>query len=244
MNLTPKFDQRSPGLIVGYVREPDWATENGDIRLWCADCLEILPTLSGVDAVVTDPPYGVGKADWDESFPTSWYSLAMQVCRGTCFIMPGNSALPQCLEMVNGDYQDVFVIWLSNGMTLGPVSFGNWIPVVVAQRERKHLGNQNHLRCVVDASERIEHPSPKPLSAMVKLIAVHTESGVSILDPFMGSGTTGVACIRTGRRFIGIEKEPKYFDIAVKRITDELNRTALFEKPPEIIQRSLLEDRP
>ncbi len=55
---------------------------------------------------------------------------------------------------------------------------------------------------------------------------------------FMGSGTTGVACVRTGRRFIGIEKEPRYFDIAVKRIEAELNRAPLFEPPP-MIQKTL-----
>jgi site-specific DNA-methyltransferase (adenine-specific)/modification methylase len=54
-----------------------------------------------------------------------------------------------------------------------------------------------------------------------------------ILDPFMGSGTTGVACVRTGRKFTGIEIEPKYFDIACKRIRDEYERLALFEPPPE-----------
>jgi site-specific DNA-methyltransferase (adenine-specific) len=65
---------------------------------------------------------------------------------------------------------------------------------------------------------------------------------VTILDPFMGSGTTGVACIRTGRRFIGIEKEPKYFEIAVKRIEAELQRHTLFEEPPKIVQRSLIDE--
>jgi len=62
----------------------------------------------------------------------------------------------------------------------------------------------------------------------------------TIADPFMGSGTTGVACVRTGRRFIGIEKEPKYFEIAVRRIEAELNRAPLWEEKPKI-QRSFAE---
>jgi DNA modification methylase len=86
------------------------------------------------------------------------------------------------------------------------------------------------------------HPCPKPDTWMQWLCNLSSRSGDTILDPFMGSGTTGVACIRTGRRFIGIEKEPKYFAIAVKRIEAELSRNALFEKPPQIVQRSLLED--
>ena len=70
------------------------------------------------------------------------------------------------------------------------------------------------------------HKSQKPLKLILGLIA-ELDAQV-ILDPFMGSGTTGVACVRTGRSFIGIEKEPKYFDIAVKRIEAELNRFPLF----------------
>ena len=62
------------------------------------------------------------------------------------------------------------------------------------------------------------HPTPKPVHLMEEWVRDFTDSDETILDPFMGSGTTGVACIRTGRQFIGIEKEPKYFDIAVKRI--------------------------
>lgn len=64
----------------------------------------------------------------------------------------------------------------------------------------------------------------------------------TILDPFMGSGTTGVACIRLGRKFIGIERERKYFDIAVKRITEELDRLRLFEPPPVIVQRTMFDN--
>jgi DNA modification methylase len=71
--------------------------------------------------------------------------------------------------------------------------------------------------------------------------AVVTDTAfLSVLDPFMGSGTTGVACVRTGRKFIGIEKEPKYFDIAVKRIEAELSRMPLFEDAPAVVQKELL----
>ena len=84
-----------------------------------------------------------------------------------------------------------------------------------------------------------DHPHEKPVSLMAELID-KVPSGITILDPFMGSGTTGVACARTGRRFIGIEKEPKYFDIAVKRIEAELNRFPLFEDTRKLTQTSLL----
>jgi site-specific DNA-methyltransferase (adenine-specific) len=79
--------------------------------------------------------------------------------------------------------------------------------------------------------KQTEHPNEKPIALMRKLVCLSAESKDTVLDPFMGSGTTGVACIRTGRKFIGIEIDPTYFDIAVKRIEAELNRAPLFDKP-------------
>ena len=79
----------------------------------------------------------------------------------------------------------------------------------------------------------------KPVELMLRLIGDYSRTGETILDPFMGSGTTGVACIRTDRKFIGIEREPKYFDIACKRIQQayDLKCSELpFEKPPSTSQ--------
>lgn len=221
------------------VYQDRWQSEDGAVTLYLGDCLEILPTLEpgSVDAVVTDPPYGVKKAEWDTEFPTEWYQFARGIGE-TVYTMVGPTTVPKCLAMVGDDYQDVMAIWLSNGMTLGPLGFGNWIPVVVSQKNRRFLGGQNAFRVVVDPRERIDHPSPKPLQAMLKLI--ENREHESILDPFMGSGTTGVACIRTGRRFIGIEIERKYWEIAVKRCQAELERFPLFEQPQKR-QRELME---
>lgn len=187
------------------------------VTLYEGDCLDVLPTLAGIDAVVTDPPYGVNKSEWDAEFPTEWYAIAREIAE-TTYIMLGPSTIPKCIDMVGDDYRDVMSIWLSNGMTLGPLGFGNWIPVVVAQKVRKFLGGQNAFRVVVDVSVKIDHPSPKPLSAMRKLIANRDHS--TILDPFAGSGTTGVAAAIEGRRAILIEKDPHYCDIIRRRIAD------------------------
>ena len=83
----------------------------------------------------------------------------------------------------------------------------------------------------------LQHPNEKPV-ALAKII-LKQNVGETILDPFMGSGTTGVACVRLGRKFIGIEIEPKYFEIAKRRIRDAQKETELFEKPPEIKQGML-----
>ena len=82
------------------------------------------------------------------------------------------------------------------------------------------------------------HPAEKPLDLMMYLVQKLTEPNKRVLDPCMGSGATGVACVRLGRRFLGIECDAHYFDIAVQRIEAELSRHPLFEEPPQV-QRSL-----
>lgn len=77
-----------------------------------------------------------------------------------------------------------------------------------------------------------EHPNEKPIEVVEQLVATHSNPGDLILDPFMGSGTTGVACARLGRRFVGIEIEPKYFDIACRRIEQAQKQADLFIAPP------------
>jgi site-specific DNA-methyltransferase (adenine-specific)/modification methylase len=86
------------------------------------------------------------------------------------------------------------------------------------------------------------HATQKPLSLMTWCIQQLPETCQLICDPFMGSGTTGVACVKLGRRFIGIEKEPKYFDICVKRIEKAFDDQALFEEieKPQVVQEMLI----
>ena len=86
-------------------------------------------------------------------------------------------------------------------------------------------------------SERTEHPTPRTVDVMEYVVGIHHWN--KILDPFMGSGTTGVACVRLGRRFIGIELEPKYFAISKRRIQDELRRVAFLEPPTRERQKQL-----
>jgi DNA modification methylase len=86
-----------------------------------------------------------------------------------------------------------------------------------------------------------EHPTQKPVDLMAWLCETYTNKNEMILDPFMGSGTTGVACVRTGRKFIGVEISEEYFEIAVKRITDAYNQTALFDGTVKPEQTSMFE---
>lgn len=91
---------------------------------------------------------------------------------------------------------------------------------------------------VVDEFGRAKHPTQKPIAVMLRLLSV-TRHGMIAADPFMGSGTTGVAAVRLGRQFWGVEIDPEYFAIAKRRIQDELNRFPLFE-PPKPRQKELL----
>jgi site-specific DNA-methyltransferase (adenine-specific) len=97
------------------------------------------------------------------------------------------------------------------------------------------------INSVGDKDRGIDHPTPKPVWLMVDAVDALSDQGETILDPFMGSGTTGVAAIKLGRKFIGIEIEPKYFDIACRRIEEAWKQPRLFEEPkPKAEQLSLL----
>jgi site-specific DNA-methyltransferase (adenine-specific) len=86
------------------------------------------------------------------------------------------------------------------------------------------------------------HPNEKPLGLVLLFLANHTQEGDLVADPFMGSGTTGVACVRTGRRFIGIELDDEHYETSLARIQEEIGRMAFLEPAAVSTQRSLLED--
>lgn len=83
----------------------------------------------------------------------------------------------------------------------------------------------------VNTGRQGEHPTEKPVPLMVEIVADFTQPGETVCDPFMGSGTTGVACVRLGRGFVGIERDPKWFDLSCRRISDELRRPRLQLEP-------------
>ena len=185
------------------------------ITIYHGDCREILPYLPKVDLVLTDPPYGIQKWDWDENYPEGIEKELTQKAP-TIAIMCGQWAIPKCISALGDKYIGIIALHNRNGMTFSPLGFGNWIPCIIGGIRPK--SGQDLLSFNVNG-DKPNHPSPKPISAMNRLINRLSERGHIILDPFMGSGTTLVAAKHLHRKAIGIEIEEKYCQIAIKRLS-------------------------
>jgi site-specific DNA-methyltransferase (adenine-specific)/modification methylase len=219
----------------------------GPHTLYRGDCLEVLPTLGKVDAVVTDPPYGVNLEyeSYDDSFENwkklidTFLPMAKNICRGPIIVPTSKIEGEPHLHSHSPIWR---ICWFKGAScTRSAIGFKDWEPTFVfgkAPQKQVHDYFTAHANMVRE--EVPGHPCPKPYAWANWLVEKMSEAGEVVLDPFMGSGTTGVACQRLGRTFIGIEKEPKYFDIACKRIEAEMNRFPMFETPV-VKQESLLE---
>ena len=185
------------------------------VELHLGDCLDILPTLEdgSVDAVVTDPPYGLDFRgnDWDNFIP-NWLGQAQRIADLVMF----PTAPTTQWDYPRPDWVNCWYREASNSRAKSG-GFNHWTPVLVYGKIKFPVDSIKLHAIQHSYPKGFPHPSPKPI-AFVELLTVNTPEGGTVLDPFMGSGTTGVACIQTGRNFIGIEIEPKYYEIAEKRI--------------------------
>jgi DNA modification methylase len=187
----------------------------GNCELYLGDCLEVMPLIGNVDFVYADPPYGIGKAEWDNEYFTGWENTAVEISRNGVVANVGEKALAKAIMAFGNSYKGLFYAWNVNGMTFTSIGFQNIMPAICAGKVGG--GGQNFCRFKI-SKEKEDHPSPKPIGYMKCVITRFTKEDYIVLDPFMGSGTTGVACVELGRRFVGIEINEKYFDIACKRI--------------------------
>jgi len=218
----------------------------GDATLYLGDCMDVLPTLGRFDACITDPPYGIGENsakvasrsrthngkplvtdygffDWDKA-PPNPEVIDLIRTKGEClaffggnyFYLPPTSCWLVWDKMNSGDFADCELVWT------------NW-PKAVRRLQWRWNG------MIRQGNEARYHPTQKPLEVMKWVIELCPKAE-TILDPFAGSGTTGVAAIQMGRKFTGIEREPKYFDIACKRIEQAYAQGQLFapEQPKQI----------
>jgi site-specific DNA-methyltransferase (adenine-specific) len=216
------------------------------VELYLGDCREILPTLGKVDAVVTDPPYGIGLEygifdDTEENVRALvgvFVPWAIQNAQRT-LITSGN----QCQHLYPRPKWTL--AWVTPaGAGSGPWGFSCWQPIL-AYGSCPYLasgkGRRSDIFVHTETSEKNGHPCPKPINFMNKLVERASLVGQTILDPFLGSGTTGISSVRQGRKFIGIEIEPKYFDIACKRIQAALDAPDMFVEPPKPAKQEALE---
>ena len=185
-------------------------------KIYCGDCIEIMKELpdKSIDLILTDPPYGIGiannpfrqkfeKSVWDNSTPAQEYfneifrvSKEQVIWGGNYFNLPPS----QC-----------FYIWDK----VQPQNFSS------AMCEMAWVSKQSPAKLFKKrvTSYKKKHPTQKPLDLFIWVLDMFPDSNL-ILDPFIGSGTTAIACMQTNRNFIGIELEPKYVEIANKRISD------------------------
>jgi DNA modification methylase len=216
----------------------------GDATLFLGDCREILPLLPKVDAVVTDPPYGLG--DWNERGSNKGRPFSDVSNETQEWDQPLTADDVAALRKA-GKHQ---ILWGAN-YYLDSLPRTKMLMIWNKGIRRMHFndaevawtsGFREAVR-VFDLSPsglEKEHPTQKPL-ALMRWCLSYLPKAETILDPFMGSGTTGVACAKLGRKFIGIELEPKYFDIACKRIDDAYRQPRLFkDEPPKPKQEALL----
>lgn len=121
-----------------------------------------------------------------------------------------------------------------------------WEPILAYGMPLRPLGADLLSYPIRSADDKPDHPWPKPIELMKKLVAHWSNEGQVVCDPYLGSGTTGMAATSNGRKFIGIEIEPKYFDIACERIENAQRQTKLFEEPKasQLVEtQDLLESR-
>ncbi len=237
----------------------------GDATLYLGDCLEILPTLGKVDAVVTDPPYGIGfkyatHVDDPEQYPGFLWpriEAAESLVRpgGPVFVWQAQAWMPRFRELFPRDWR--VMIAAKNFVQMRAVAMQHayepvvvwWVPGAKPWRSESGTTYANRDCFVADSASAVsdvrrlakQHPCPRQDDVCEFIIANWVPPESVTLDPFMGSGTTGVACLKQGRKFIGIEVDGKYFDLACRRMDQALTQPDMFiERPKPPKQEAML----
>ena len=201
---------------------PYWQSDDGQHTLYHGKCEDIMPHLPAVDAVVTDPPYPSYYVEEYKYFDGILSPLLLLDCRQFVFWTPSQ---PFPLPYQGKRIWDKAVGTCTQFEEIYERNHGSGYKI----HRFYSMGCFSSVGAQMTGETITGHPSQKPIGLLMAL-AQELPKGCTILDPFTGSGTTGVACIRTGRRFIGIEMEERYCEIAAKRMEAELSQPMLI--PP------------
>jgi site-specific DNA-methyltransferase (adenine-specific)/modification methylase len=212
---------------------------DGRVSLYLGDCREILPTLGKVDAVVTDPPYGIG----DRMQGGTWGAAEKYADFRRWDIAPSSESIALLRSLA-----PAVVLWGGNYFPAPPARC--WLVWDKVNAVRTMADVEMAWTNLDRPAKRFRspvgihewgHPTEKPLALMSWCLEQIPPPAETILDPFMGSGTTGVAAVKLGRRFIGVEIEPKYFDIACRRIEEATRQPDMFVAPAPVAKQEALE---
>lgn len=222
----------------------------GDATLYCGDSRELLADLS-VDAILTDPPYDERTHSRARSLKDGGADIAIDFAHLTefshlerMFTASNGWVVAFCALEQFGQYQQAAgderwmraAVWDRPDGTPQisgdrPGQGAEGIAVMHSRRTKPAWnggGERGLWRCPRN-KEDTGHPTAKPVRLMERLVTLFTNPGQVVLDPYMGSGTTGIACSNFGRKFIGIELERKYFDMACERIARAYSQRSLFD---------------
>lgn len=208
----------------------------GNAELWHGDCREVLPLLPAHDLILTDPPYGIGIAanpvrqahermEWDAKPPPTWLWGLMQEKASDLIVWGGNYfPLPP---------SQTFLVWDK----MQPENFS----LAMCEQAWCSFKKPAKMHRLSVTSYDKEHPTQKPVPLMAWCMSF-VPAAQTVLDPFMGSGTTGVACAQLGKAFTGIERDRRYFDIACERIAGAQAQGQLLPAAPEAkpVQETML----
>jgi len=219
------------------------------VELYLGDCLDFMRTLpdKSIDCVLTDPPYGIGRdkgfdgsvgfggigapiartkytGDWDGERPDKNYFDEIIRVSKIALIFGGNY------------FSDILPVgnhWLVWDKKQTMPTFGDCELVWTNVKRNSVKWVTREWNGLLGREEKRQHATQKPTKIMAWLIENYTQPGMTVLDPYMGSGTTGVACLQTGRNFIGCEKDPNYFSVAKRRIEQAQAQPLLFADEPD-----------
>lgn len=208
------------------------------VRLYRGDSLKVLRSIPDLSAhlTLTDPPYNVGfsydslddsREDY-EDWCADWLFQCERITDGLVCFSPGHVNVAMWCKIKQPRW--IMCWWKPAAMGRSLLGFCNWEPMLVYGNRPRKRNQTDVIRGVITAKESLKwHPCPKPLEWGVKFVKALSLPGDVVLDPFFGSGTVGVACVQTGRKFVGIELSDNYFCKAADRIYSAKKQNCFFE---------------